>query len=69
MYLPHLTASLFFCSLTTAKAVPAVRAEVERLEDRQLGTVGNGLNCVLSGVVVLLQELVGDTEATPFCQR
>ncbi|CAN8104374.1 unnamed protein product [Discula destructiva] len=70
MQLSHLVTSLVLCGLTTGNVIPAVRApapepEAGALEERQLL---NGVNCVVAGVLVLVQDLVGNQGATAYCQ-
>lgn len=66
MFTKGFIATICLCSAVAAKAVPATPAEIGHLDDRQI--IG-GLECVVAGIVVLLQDLLLNPAATPFCQR
>lgn len=61
MHSSRLIAGLLISSLASAVAIPE-----PAIEERQ---IINGLNCLVGGLVVLLHNLVGDSQATTFCQR
>lgn len=59
---------LFLCSVLAAKhrGFQNVPARLDPLEGRQ---VDNDLSCIMVDVVTVLQDLLGDPEATSYCSR
>lgn len=66
MFSKAFIATICFCNAIAANAIPAPPAEVGHLEDRQ---ILGGLECVVAGIFVLVQDLLLNPVATPFCQR
>lgn len=68
MHASRFLAPLFLCSVIAAKdrGIQSVPVELDSLQGRQ---VENGLNCITDDVVIVLQDLLGDPEATSYCSR
>lgn len=68
MHASRFLTPLFLCSAIAAKdsGPQNVPVELDSIQGRQ---VDNGLSCIIDDVVIVIQDLFGDPEATSYCSR